>query len=265
MIDCHCHLDSFVRNGELAEILARADAAGVTQMVATGTKPSDWKIYRDLAEAFPQKIFYTVGVHPTELDDDFDAQLDALEKFIAAETAFPPVAVGEIGLDEHFLPKDDPAAAERECARQAAGLSRQLEIAKRAGLPIVIHSRDAFKKCVALIDASGADWRRVDFHCFSEDEAEVRELNSRGARASFTGTFTYKNAENVRRAARAQGLSRLMLETDCPYLAPQGLRGKRNEPSFLRVTAEFAAKFFDVPVEEVDRVSVRNTREFFSL
>lgn len=263
MIDCHCHLDSFVRSGELPEILERAAAAGIVQMVATGTNTDDWPIYRALAEAFPQRIFYTVGVHPTELSENFDAQLDALERFLAAETAFPPVAVGEIGLDEHSLPKDAPADAGRICAHQAEAFARQLEIAKRADLPIVIHSREAFEKTVEIIDASGADWRRIDFHCFSEDEAQVRALNGRGARASFTGTLTYKNAHNVRRAALAQGTERLMLETDCPYLAPQKLRGKRNEPAFLRHTAEFAAELFGMTFAEIERITERNTRAFF--
>ena len=116
-----------------------------------------------------------------------------------------------------------------------------------------------------MIDASGVDWRRVDFHCFAEDAEQISEINARGGRASFTGTLTYKSAENVRRAALAQGLDRLMLETDCPYLAPLKLRGKRNEPAFMRHTAEFAAELFGVPAEVIFRKTEENTREFFGI
>ena len=90
----------------------------------------------------------------------------------------------------------------------------------------MIHSRGAFSECVAAIDASGVDWSRIVFHCFSEGEAEIRELARRGGRGSFTGILTYKNAESVRAAAKAQGLGRLMIETDAPFLAPVPHRGK---------------------------------------
>lgn len=263
MIDCHCHLDTFARRGELGDVLARAEAAGVVRFVAAGTNPEDWEIYRGLAAAFPRKIFYAAGLHPTEVAENFEEQLDALEEFVRRAAPFP-VAVGEIGLDGHWLPEDE-AEATRVRARQAAAFSRQLEIAKKCGLPIVVHARDAFREAVSLIDASGLDWRRVDFHCFAEDESEIREINARGGRASFTGTLTYKNAENVRRAALAQGLERLMLETDCPYLAPQGFRGKRNEPAYLRATAEFAAELFGVPAETIFEKTAAVTREFFAL
>ncbi len=263
MIDCHCHLDAFARSGELGSVLERAEAAGVSAFVAVGTNVEDCELYRGLAEAFPGKIFYTAGIHPTELGENFEAELDALERFL--ENAFPrPVAVGEIGLDRHWTPAD-AAEAERVNARQRAAFARQLSLAKKFSLPIVIHAREAFRESTEIIDASGADWRTVQFHCFSEDEAEAREIVARGGRVSFTGTLTYKNAGNVRRAALAQGTSRLMLETDCPFLAPAKRRGKRNEPAYLRETLEFAAEMFGVPAETLDALTVANTREFFRL
>lgn len=263
VIDCHCHLDEFFRAGELASVLERAESAGVSAFVAVGTNAEDREIYRGLAEAFPGKIFYTAGFHPTELGENFEAEIDALEHFL--ETAFPrPVAVGEIGLDRHRL-TEDAEEAERVMARQRAAFARQLSLAKKFSLPIVVHAREAFRECAEIIDASGADWRTVQFHCFSEDEAEAREVVARGGRVSFTGTLTYKNAGNVRRAALAQGTSRLMLETDCPYLAPAKRRGRRNEPAFLRETLEFAAELFGVPAESLDALTAANTREFFRL
>lgn len=262
MIDCHCHLDTFVKNGTLREIISRAEQAGVRQFIVAGTNFADCATYQELSAAFPQKIFYTAGLHPTEVDENFEEQLSRIEAFF--ETNHTPVAVGEIGLDNHWLSKDSEKAS-RERALQKEAFSRQLAWAKKRALPVVVHARDAFDEAVATIDASGVDWRMVDFHCFSEDDKEIREINARGGRASFTGTLTYKNAENTRRAALAQGLSRLMIETDCPYLSPQKYRGKTNEPAFLRETAAFAATLFGVSVDEIDQITEKNTRAFFRI
>jgi len=130
----------------------------------------------------------------------------------------------------------------------------------------VVHSRGAFAECVEMIDASGVEWAKVVFHCFTEGAAEMEELIRRGGRGSFTGILTYKNAEAVRAAAKAQGLARLMIETDAPYLTPMPHRGKPNEPAFLRHTAEFAAsEVFKMSDEEFARVTTVNARSFFNL
>jgi len=176
-----------------------------------------------------------------------------------------PVALGEIGLDRFHLPKE-AGEAEKIFGWQRAAFRAGLEIARRLGCPVVIHSRGAFRDCVELIDASGIDWTKVVFHCFAEGEAEMAELTRRGGWGSFTGILTYKNAENVRAAARAQGLSRLMLETDAPYLTPMPHRGKPNEPAFVRHTAEFAAaNIFDVSYEELAATTTANARRFFGI
>ena len=117
-----------------------------------------------------------------------------------------------------------------------------------------------------MIDASGVDWTRVVFHCFVEGEAEMAELTRRGDWGSFTGILTYKSAANVRAAAKVQGLARLMIETDAPWLTPMPHRGKPNEPAFLRHTAEFAAKeVFGVPSDELAAVTTANARKFFGI
>jgi TatD DNase family protein len=116
-----------------------------------------------------------------------------------------------------------------------------------------------------MIDASGVDWRRVVFHCFSEGAAEMGELVRRGAYGSFTGVLTYKNAESAREAMRAQGLARLMIETDAPYLTPVPHRGKANEPAYLRHTAEYAATVLGVSYQELAETTTRTARSFFGL
>jgi TatD DNase family protein len=165
-------------------------------------------------------------------------------------------------LDYFRLPTD-VAEAERIKAWQQEAFRRQLSLAYQFGCPVVIHSRHAFDDCVRLIDASGVDWRKVVFHCFVEGPEQVRQLNQRGGRASFTGIITYAKSEEIRQALKAQGLARLMLETDAPYLAPQSVRGKENTPAYLPEICAKAAELLGLPADEVAEVATRNAREFF--
>jgi TatD DNase family protein len=116
-----------------------------------------------------------------------------------------------------------------------------------------------------MVDASGVDWTKVVFHCFSEGPAEMAELTRRGGFGSFTGIITYKNAGAIQGAAREQGLARLMIETDAPYLAPVPHRGKTNEPAYVRHTAEFCAGLFGVDCEVLAATTTTNARRFFGL
>lgn len=262
LIDSHCHLDTFVKSGETEAVLERAALARVGLCVCAGTDADDWDVYADLATRFPGKVVYAVGLHPGNIGEDWEAQLNELPRYFERNPA--PVAIGEIGLDEHYMPKD-PEAAEAIRRVQKTVFERQLALAKALDLPVIVHAREAFHACVEAIDRSGVDWHKVVFHCFAEDAEAVRELNARGGRASFTGTITYKNAGTVREAALAQGLERLMLETDCPYLAPGKLRGKRNEPAFMRETARFVAELFGVTEDELEAQTEANTRAFFKI
>jgi TatD DNase family protein len=280
LIDTHTHLDGFARRGELPGVLDRARAAGVTEMISIGTDSEDWGLIRDLALAHPGVVHFTVGLHPCSVRENWAAEVAQIEAFWlgsagvaanGAETeagwkpALRPVALGECGLDRFHLPKDDAARAEQIFAWQQAAFALQLEIALRLGCPVVVHSRGAFAETVAMIDASGVDWTRVVFHCFSEGPEEMAELVKRGAFGSFTGVLTYKKADNVRASALAQGLDRLMLETDAPYLTPVPHRGKPNEPAFMRHTAEHTAGIFGVSVESLAETSTRTARAFFGL
>ncbi len=279
LIDTHTHLESFARRGELPAILARADATGVGAMITIGTDTDDWTLYRGLAADHRGVVHYTAGLHPCSVGADWAERVGRLEEYwgearppgalnserTRPEVAFhPPVALGETGLDRFHLPKDDPAAAERIFGWQRAAFAEQMKLAARFGCPLVVHSRGAFRECVEMIDAAGFDWTKVVLHCFTEGPAEMAELVKRGGFGSFTGIITYKTAENIRAAARAQGLDRLMLETDAPYLTPMPHRGKPNEPAFLRHTAEFCAGLFGVSLERLAEVTTANARRFFN-
>lgn len=269
-IDSHTHLESFARKGLLGPTLEQARAAGVVALITIGTAPDDWALYHGIAAEHPGFVFFTVGLHPCSVDADWERAVGGMERFWGGAVAHPavpphPVALGECGLDRFHLPKDEVKAAEI-FGWQRAAFAAQLAMAQRLGCPVVVHSRGAFRECVEMIDASGVAWSRVVFHCFAEGEAEMRELIARGGAGSFTGILTYKSAENVRAAAKAQGLDRFMVETDAPYLTPMPHRGKPNEPAYVHYTAEFAAaEVFGVALDELADRSTANARRFFGL
>lgn len=266
LIDTHTHLETFARRGadELAGVLARSREAGLEAMITIGTSSDDWALYRELARLNPGFVHYSVGLHPCSVEANWAEELARMPAFWAADSSVRPVALGEIGLDRFHLPKD-AAEAEKIFAWQRAAFAEGLAFAKQLGCPVVIHSRGAFAECVEMIDASGVDWRKVVFHCFVESAADMGELTRRGGYGSITGIVTYKSADSVRDAMKAQGLARLMLETDAPYLTPAPHRGKPNEPAFVRHTAEFAATTLGVSYDELTATTTATARRFFGI
>ena len=266
IIDTHTHLASFDRRGELPAVLQRAKDAGLERLITIGTDTDDWSLYRELAQAQPEFVQYSAGLHPCSVGEDWAgrvAQLDAFwNKSENGMIHVQPVALGEIGLDRFHLPKDSGEAA-KLLSWQKAAFIEQLALARRLDCPVVVHSRGAFAECVEIIDLSGVNWQKIVFHCFTEGPLEMAELMKRGGYGSFTGVITYKNAGNVRAAALAQGLGRLMIETDAPYLTPVPHRGKPNEPAYLRHTAEFCAEVFGVGYEKLAEATAENSKKFF--
>ncbi len=236
--------------------------AGVERMVTVGTDLEDWDLYEELARSHVGQIDYTVGIHPCSVQEGWESASQKIAAYWGKERA--PVALGEIGLDRFHLPKDE-SEAERVFNQQLDAFRAQLVIAKDLDVPVVVHSRGAFTECVDAIDESGMDWTRVVFHCFSEGPGEMKQLMDRGGFGSFTGIITFKNAESIRDAAKLQGLNRLMVETDAPYLAPMPHRGKPNEPSYLRHTADFCADVFGVSPEKLAQATTENAVGFYGL
>jgi TatD DNase family protein len=262
-IDTHCHLKHFDERGELAAVLEHANATEVGRMVVVGTSIEDWCFNRDLAMQYSQ-IDYSVGMHPcyVEPDNDWESALSQLPSFFTPQC--PPVALGEIGLDHFHLP-NDPVIAGNHILAQEEAFSRQLEFAYQLECPVIVHSRDSFDDCLRMIDRSGVDWRRIVFHCFTGNADQVRQLNARGGRASFTGIITYKKGQSVLEALVAQGVERLMLETDAPYLSPEPVRKQRNEPANIPVIAKVAAEALGISAMDLMRRTSENAEVFFGL
>ena len=261
-IDSHCHLNGFLDKGELTSVLSRAAEAKVSRLITVGTSPKDWVTYRELSAAHPRKINYTVGLHPCYVTSEWEDDVRNISTFFIPPNA--PVALGEIGLDYFHLPKD-PVEAGELMIHQEEAFRQQLMLAEELACPVIIHSRNAFDDTLRMIDESNVDWARVVFHCYSYGVAEIRTINERGGRGSFTGIVTYKNAGAIRDALRAQGIDRLMLETDCPYLTPEPHRGKSNEPAYLANIGARCAQALAISAEELAQITTENTVQFFNL
>ena len=263
LIDTHCHLEKAILKGEHEDLLQRMKEAGVGRCITVGTSQKDWELYYRLAGRDP-RVDWAVGIHPCDIDDDWQEQIKAISTYFSTDPV--PVALGEIGLDHFHMPKDPEEAADLKKLQERV-FRDQLTLAYQLDCPVVIHSRNAVMECIRMIDESGVNWKRVVFHCFTDGPELISEINKRGGRASFTGILTYKNAsaEPIRQAALHQGLDAFMVETDSPYLAPEPVRGKSNEPGNVSHIARFAAELFCIPVETLIEVSTRNATEFYGL
>jgi TatD DNase family protein len=223
IVDTHCHLDDSKFDDDREAAIKRALAAGVTRMVAigTGNGPPDLEAGIRIAEPRPF-MFATVGVHPHDASKATDETFARLRELAGHPKV---VAIGEIGLDYHY------DLSPRDVQRRV--FARQLETAGETGLPIAIHTREAWEDTMALLRSVGQAQLRGIVHCFTGDERQAREALDLGLHLSFGGVLTFPKAEAVREAARITPEDRLLVETDCPYLAPVPHRGKRNEPAFI--------------------------------
>ena len=245
VVDSHCHLDDPKFDSDREQAIERALAAGVERLMAIGTGdgPPDLETAIRLADRYPF-IFATIGVHP---HDASKATPETFER-LRALAAHPKVlAIGEIGLDYHydFSPRD----VQREV------FERQLDLAAETGKTVVIHTREAWDDTMALIRGRA---RAGIMHCFTGDEQQAREALDLGFHLSFGGVLTFPKADAVRDAARITPDDRLLVETDCPYLAPVPHRGKRNEPAFVVETVRRLADVRGRTPEEIAELTTRN-------
>jgi TatD DNase family protein len=260
--DTHAHLDFPDFRDDLPAVLARAAAAGITRIITIGTDLDSSRQAVALAERYPQ-LYAVVGWHPSHVS----AAPPDLRPALRALARHPKVvAIGETGLDYHRLPSTKPggsAAEDDRCKQdQARVFCQQLEVAAECGLNVVVHQRDSFEDTLAQMQPFAGRVRGV-FHCFGGSAAEMQRVLAAGSLVSFTGVVTFKNADAVRVTVAATPLDRLMLETDCPYLAPGPYRGKRCEPAYVREIAEAVARAKSCTLEELSRATDPTARRFF--
>src|SRR5437764_10313273 len=214
-VDTHCHL--YLIDREPSAVVEAARAAGVDRMLCVGVDPETSARSLELADSLPG-VFATAGMHPHDASL-FDAEAGARIEELLGDPRV--LAVGECGLD-HFRMLSPVSEQQR-------ALRAQIALSNETGKPLIVHVRDAWPDILRALDEGSA--ARVVIHCFSGDEQIARECESRGYHMSFAGNITYPKNEALRRASSVIGLDRLLVETDSPFLAPQKVRGKPNEPS----------------------------------
>jgi TatD DNase family protein len=255
LIDSHCHLDQDAFAADRQAVIARARAAGVERLItigAGGPLASNHAAVA-LAEA-DAHVFAAVAVHPHDAADVTDGTYEELRKLWSHPKV---VAVGETGLDYYY--RHSPPETQR------AQLRRFVREALRAGLPLVIHCRDAFPDLLPILRAEDAAAVGGVIHCFSGTRDEAEACLALGFHLSFSGIVTFKNADELRGVARMTPPDRLLIETDAPFLAPTPHRGKRNEPALVRQVAEEVARVRDCDLAEIASLTVRNTERVFRL
>lgn len=253
LIDTHCHLDFPDFALEQAEIVARAEARGVGRMITISTHLSRINRVKSVSEAY-ENVYFTVGTHPHYSHEENEPNVDQL-----VELSDHPkcVGLGEAGLDYHY------DKAPRDVSQRV--FRTHIAAARETGLPLVIHTRDADADCAAILtEEMGKGAFPALLHCFTSSQALAETAVALGLYISFSGVLTFKNSAELRETARVLPLSRLLVETDAPFLAPVPHRGKRNEPAFVADTARVLAEIKGVSEAEIARVTTENALRLFS-
>ncbi|MET0649027.1 MAG: TatD family hydrolase [Pyrinomonadaceae bacterium] len=256
-VDSHAHIDGEEFDGDRDEVVARARGAGVRAILNVGTgDPHGGNFERAVALAEKYEgVYAAVGVHPHDAKLYTEAAERLLLEFVRSKRV---VALGEIGLDYHY--DNSPREVQREV------FARQLRLARAENLPVIIHSRDADAETLEILRAEyeGAERGGV-MHCFGGGPALAEGALGLGFYISFAGNVTFKKADALREVALAVPSERLLVETDCPYLAPVPHRGRRNEPAHVVETARFLAELRGARPEEIGRVTSENFSRLFGV
>ncbi|HEX9289325.1 MAG TPA: TatD family hydrolase [Anaeromyxobacteraceae bacterium] len=256
LVDSHAHLDFEDYRGDLEAVVERARAAGVGRIVLIGLwrAPGQFGNALELATKEPATFAATVGVHPHECAKVPEDDWRALE-----EAARDPriVGVGETGLDFHYDHSPRPV--------QEASFRRSIAAAKAAGKPVVVHVREADEACARILGEQGVPAAGGVIHCFTGDWARAKAYLDLGLDLSIAGVVTFKTAEDLRDAVKRTPRDRLLVETDCPFLAPVPYRGQRNEPAYVARTAEKVAELWGMSADEVGEITSANAERLFRL
>ena len=251
LFDTHAHLDDSAFDADRAALLAALPGAGLSFVMNPGCSLASSRAAVSLAEQYPY-VYAAVGSHPDAADEVNDETIQAYR----ALAAHPKVlAIGEIGLDYHY--EDIPRAIQQQAFRAQLALAAELD------LPVIVHDREAHADCLAIIGA----YPQVTgvFHCFSGSAEMAKELVAKGWYIGFTGVLTFKNARRAVEAAAAIPMDRIVLETDCPYMAPEPHRGRRNDPRNLPYMAQKLAEIKGIPPDQAAAQTLANGKRLYRL
>ncbi|MDO8579150.1 MAG: TatD family hydrolase [Dehalococcoidales bacterium] len=258
IIDTHAHLDMSVYDQDRDDMLARAAAAGVVNIITVGIDLESSKRAVALSECYPN-VYAAVGIHPHDVNAITMNDIDAIEKIGMNPRV---VAVGETGLDFYrdLSPRD----------RQIIAFGWHLDLADEMGLPVIIHCREAANELLQIlrervVERPGIGQYRGVIHCFNGDAATVQAYLDMGFHISLGGYIGYPKSTALYEVIKGIPRDRMLTETDCPFLPPQDYRGKRNEPAYLRLTVKKLAEIRKETYEDVARVTTENARRLFGI
>ncbi len=254
LIETHAHLDDKRFSKDLQDVISRAHQKKVSQIINVGINIESSRKSVEMAKKFPG-VYATVGIHPHDAENVPADYVDKLRELAINNKKFV-VALGEMGLD--YFKNFSPEESQKQVFRA------QLELAKELQLPIVIHDRAAHQDAIDMVSEYKNEVFGV-FHCFAGDEDIAKQTLDLGFYISFTGNISFEKADKLRRVIEEVPLSRLMVETDCPYMAPVPFRGKRNEPAYVRLVAEEIAEIKGESVERVAEITTQNARDLFKI
>lgn len=252
LFDTHAHLDSGAFRRDLPDILARLPGQGIGLLMNPGCDLPSSQAACALARENPW-IYAAVGLHPDAADQISPAVVDTLAQLVKDN---PKVkAIGEIGLDYHY--EDVPRQQQQACFRQ------QLALAQELGLPVIIHQREAAQDTLDIL----GEFPQVIgvFHCYAGSAEMAVQLTRRGWYIGFTGVITFKNARKLVETALAIPLDRMVIETDCPYMAPEPFRGKRNDPGYLYRMAQRLGELRGLSQEEMEQITMENGKRLYRI
>jgi TatD DNase family protein len=253
LVDTHAHIHDKAFADDRNAIVERMRAAGVGTAVTVGCDITDSTRALDAAREFG--VYASAGIHPHEAKDAPGDLARAFEPFLRDDRV---VAIGETGLDYYY--DHSPRDVQQNVLRAHIALARE------TGKPVIFHHRDAFEDFAAILREEWREGMRGVIHCFTGDVEQARTyVNEFGMYLGIGGVITFKTAQTIRDAVVAAGIERLVLETDCPYLAPVPHRGQRNEPAYVTATAQKLSELLSMPVDQVAATTTRNARELFSL
>ncbi|QYA48400.1 TatD family hydrolase [Nosocomiicoccus ampullae] len=254
LIDTHVHLNADQYEGEIDDVITRAKEDGVEKFVVIGFDRKTIQRTMDLIEAYDE-VYGVIGWHPVDAVDCTDEDLEWIESLADNEKI---VAIGEMGLDYHWdkSPKDV----------QEEVFIKQIELAKRVNLPIVIHNREAEEDAIRILEENDAKTVGGIMHSFHNGtDEQIDRVLDMGFYVSLAGVITFKNAKRPKEVAQYVPLNRLVVETDAPYLTPHPYRGKRNEPKLVRLVAEELAELRGISIEEVEKATTENAKRIYNI
>lgn len=253
LIDSHAHLEMLEFERDLESVIQRAKGSGVEYIFTVGTEKKDWERAIEIAHSH-SSIYAILGVHPHNAKEIDDQTYPTLRKLCRDDKV---KAYGEIGLD--FFRNLSPRHVQLKRFREQIGVARELR------LPIVVHDREAHQETLEILKSEKADECGGIIHCFSGDDEMAKGCIHMGFYISVPGTITFKNAERFQETIRKIPLESLLVETDAPFLTPVPFRGKRNEPSYIRYTAQKLAEIKKVSFEKVAEVTTENAMRVYRL